>query len=167
MVLGMSLHTFTLLHVAISILQLLVGAVVVFELIAGRRSVLTVSNLVIAALTDITGFLFPFHAVTPGIVLGVISMLLVLLAAVALYAQHLRGGWRTTYALSAVILLYLDAFVAVVQSFQKIGPLHMEAPTGKEAPFAVAQAIVLLAFLAIGYLACSRFRRAGIVAVAG
>jgi hypothetical protein len=162
----MSLHTFTLLHVAISILQLAVGAVVVAELVAGRRSALTALNLVVAALTSLTGFLFPFHGVTPAIMLGVISTLLLVLAAAALYGQHLRGGWRTAYAISAVVLLYLDAFVAVVQSFEKIGPLHMQAPTGKEAPFAVAQGVLLLAFIAIGYLASSRFRRARIVAVA-
>lgn len=167
MVLGMSLHSFTLLHVIISILQLVVGAIVVAELIAGRRSALTALNLVITALTSITGFLFPFHGVTPGIVLGVISILLLAFAAVALYGQHLRGGWRTAYAISAVILLYLDAFVAVVQSFEKIGPLHMQAPTGKEAPFAVVQGVVLLGFIVIGYLASSRFRRAALVAVAG
>jgi len=167
MVLGMSLHSFTLLHVVISILQLGTGAIVVAELMAGRRSGLTGFNLVITALTSITGFLFPFHGVTPGIVLGVISMLLLVLAIVALYGRQLQGSWRTTYAVSAVLLLYLDAFVAVVQSFQKIGPLHMRAPTGKEAPFAVAQGALLLAFLGIGYLACRGFRRRRAVALAG
>jgi len=160
MVLGMSLHTFTVLHVIISIVELLAGIAVVLQLLAGQRSGLSGLFLLTAVLTSITGFLFPFHGMTPGIVLGIVSLPFLLLAALGLYSGHLRGAWRATYVLSVLILLYLDAFVAVVQSFEKIGPLHALAPTGKETPFAIAQGVVLLVFLFVGFLALKRFRPA-------
>jgi hypothetical protein len=160
MVLGLSLHAFTVLHVIISIVELFAGVVVVLQLLAGTRSALTGLFLVTAALTTLTGFLFPFHGMTPGLVLGYISLPFILLAAVALYSGRVRGAWRSIYVICTLIVFYLDAFVAVVQSFEKIGPLHVLAPTGKEAPFAIVQGFVLLLFLAVGYLALKRFRPA-------
>jgi hypothetical protein len=164
MVLGMSLHAFTVLHVVICIIELFAGVVVVLELLAGRRSRLTGLFLITAALTTLTGFLFPFHGMTPGIVLGFISLPFMLLAAVALYSGKVRGVWRPVYVLSTLILLYLDAFVGVVQSFMKIAALHALAPTGKEAPFVVVQGIVLLVFIVAGFLALKRFHPAIAVA---
>jgi hypothetical protein len=153
----MSLHAFTILHVVICIVELFAGAVVMWQMLAGRRSGLNGVFLATAALTTITGFLFPFHGMTPAIKLGFITLPFLLLAALAFYTGRLRGAWRVIYVLSVVILLYLDAFVAVVQSFLKIGPLHVLAPTGKEPPFAIAQGVVLLAFIVIGYFAVKRF----------
>ena len=92
--------------------------------------------------------------------LGFITLPFLLLAAVAWYTGRLRGAWRVIYVLSAVIVLYLDAFVAVAQSFMKIPALHALAPTGKEPPFAVVQGLVLLLFIVLGYLALKRFRPA-------
>jgi hypothetical protein len=154
----MSLHAFTILHVIICFVELAAGAVVVLRLMEGRQSRLTGLFLVSAALTAITGFLFPFHGVTPAIKVGVLSLLVTLLAALALYSFKLRGGWRRTYAISAVIVLYFDAFVAVVQAFEKIGSLHRLAPTGKEAPFAVVQGLLLVLFVIAGFVATKRFR---------
>ncbi len=154
----MSLHAFTVLHVIICIVELFAGAVVVLQMLAGRRSGLSGLFLATAALTTFTGFLFPFHGMTPAIVLGFITLPLLLLAAVAWYTGRLRGAWRVIYVLSVVILLYLDAFVAVVQSFMKIPALHALAPTGKEPPFAIVQGLVLLLFIVLGFLALKRFR---------
>jgi hypothetical protein len=164
MVLGMSLHAFTVLHVIICIVELLAGIVVALQLVAGSLSKLTGLFLITAALTTLTGFLFPYHGMTPGLLLGYISLPLMLLAAVALYSGKLRGAWRSIYVISALVVLYLDAFVAVVQSFMKFPALHALAPTGKEAPFVVVQGIVLLAFIAVGFLALKRFRPAIAVA---
>lgn len=158
MVLGMSLHAFTVLHVVICFVELAAGIVVVLRLVAGRQSGLTGLFLLSAALTAITGFMFPFHGVTPAIKLGVLSLIATALAALALYGLKLRGGWRPTYAICAVIILYFDAFVAVVQAFEKIGPLHVLAPTGKELPFAVTQGVVLVIFVIAAVLAVKRFR---------
>jgi hypothetical protein len=160
MVLGMSLHAFTILHVLICIVELFAGAVVVWQMLGGLRSGLNGVFLITAALTTITGFLFPFHGMTPAIMLGLISLPFLLLAGVSFYSFHLRGAWRVVYVISTVIVLYFDAFVAVVQSFLKIPALHALAPTGKEPPFAIAQGVVLVAFLIIGFMAVRRFRPA-------
>jgi hypothetical protein len=166
MVLGMSLHTFTILHVIISIVELLAGVIVVLQLLAGSRSRFTGLFLATGALTTLTGFLFPFHGMTPGIVLGFVSLPFLLLAALSFYGGHLHGIWRVAYVLSVLLVLYLDAFVAVAQSFDKIGPLHALAPTGKEAPFAVVQGLVLLIFIAIGLLVLKRFHPAVVASAA-
>lgn len=160
MVLGLSLPVFTLLHVIISVVELLAGAVVVLQMLAGRRSRLNGLFLTTAALTTITGFLFPFHGMTPGIILGFLSLPFLFLAATAFYVGRLRGAWRVTYILSALIVLYFDAFVAIAQSFMKIPALHALAPTGKEPPFAVAQGLLLLVFIVLGFRAIKRFRPA-------
>ncbi|HEY4009515.1 MAG TPA: hypothetical protein VGM11_05150, partial [Acidobacteriaceae bacterium] len=99
MVVGIPLHAFTILHVVISIIELIAGVVVGMELLAARRSALTGLFLATAALTTITSFLFPFHGMTPGIVLAIVSLPLLLLAAVGLYGAHLRGAWRTVYVI--------------------------------------------------------------------
>ena len=166
MVLGLSLHAFTVLHVIICIVELFAGAVVVLQMLAGRRSGLNGVFLATAALTTLTGFLFPYHGMTPAIKLGFITLPFLLLAAVAWYTGRLRGAWRVTYVLSVVILFYLDAFVAVVQSFMKIPAVHALAPTGKELPFAIIQGLVLLLFIVLGFLAVKRFRPTVLVSAA-
>ena len=158
MVLGMSLHVFTVVHTLITVVELVAGALVLLKLMQGELSGLTGLFLITAALTSLTGFLFPFHGITPGIKLGVITLLSTGVAAFALYSFNLLGGWRRTFVISVVITLYFDAFVAVVQSFEKIPALHALAPTGKELPFAIAQGVVLLIFLYMGFLSVKRFR---------
>lgn len=166
MVLGMSLHSFTILHVIITLVELLAGVVVVLKMVGGSPSRLNGLFLVTGALTTLTGFLFPYHGVTPGIILGFVSLPFLLLAAVAWYTGRLRGAWRVVYVLSALIVLYFDAFVAVAQSFMKIPALHSLAPTGKETPFAVVQGLLLLVFIVLGYLAVKRFRPAAVASAA-
>src|SRR3984957_3531111 len=128
MILGLSLHAFTVLHVIISIVELFAGAVIVLQMLSVERSGLNFPFLLMAVLTTITGFMFPYYGRTPGIVLGFITLPFLLLAAVAWYTGRLRGAWRVIYALSVVVLFYLDAFVAVVQSFMKIPAVHALAP---------------------------------------
>src|ERR1700751_2327389 len=166
MVLGMSLQAFTVLHVIISIVELFAGVGVVVQMLSGQRSRLNFLFLLTAVLTTITGFMFPYHGPTPAIPLGFIALPLLLLAAVAWYTGRLRGAWRVIYVLSMIILFYLDAFVAVVQSFMKIPALHALAPTGKEPPFAVVQGLLLLAFVVLGFLAVKRFRPAAVIQTA-
>ena len=158
MVLGLSLQAFTILHVIISIIELAAGAAVLIGLLTGSRSSLTAVFLVTAALTDITGFLFPFHGVTPGIILGVLSLVVIGVATLAFYSFHLQGAWRAVYAISAVMVLYFDAFVAVAQAFQKVPALHALAPTGKEPAFAAAQGLLLVVAIVAGFFCVRRFR---------
>jgi hypothetical protein len=153
------LKTFTQIHVVISLLAIASGFVILFGLIAGRRlDGWTAFFLATTIATSVTGFGFPIHGVTPGIVLGVISLVVLAIALYARYGRHLAGGWRLVYVITAVTALYLNVFVLIVQSFQKLAPLKALAPTQSEPPFAIVQGIALVAFIALGILAGKRFR---------
>lgn len=160
MMLGMSLATFTVVHVAISLVAIAAGFVVVFGLLAAKRlDGWTALFLATSALTSITGFMFPFEKITPGIVLGVILLAVLAVTVPARYSFHLAGAWRSIYAIGATLALYLNVFVLVVQSFEKAPALHALAPTGTEPPFVVTQLVVLIAFIVLGALAARRFRK--------
>src|SRR5215471_20223321 len=136
MVFGMSLHTYTSIHVLLSLIGIAAGVVVLAGLLAAKdRNTWTALFLISTALTSFTGFGFPFTKLTPGIVVGVLSGITLALAAVARYLRHLVGRWRSAYVISAILSLYFNVFVLVVQSFEKVPLLHALAPTGKEAPF--------------------------------
>jgi hypothetical protein len=119
----------------------------------------TAAFLVTTITTSITGFMFgskfgPPHAI------GVISLAVLVVALAALYGFNLEGRWRWIYVTSAVLALYLNMFIAVVQTFQKVPFFHALAPTQAEPPFAVAQGILLLGFISLGVLATRRFHPA-------
>ncbi|NGN42825.1 hypothetical protein G6N74_17280 [Mesorhizobium sp. CGMCC 1.15528] len=162
MLLGMSLSTFTLLHVIISLIGIVTGLVVLYGLLKSQRmDSWTSIFLLTTVLTSVTGFLFPFNGFTPAIAFGILSMILLIAAIAARYAYHLAGSWRWIYVVTAVISLYLNCFVLVVQSFLKVPALNALAPTGSEPPFAIVQGIVLLFFLITGFLAVRRFHPLG------
>jgi len=158
MVLGMSLETFTLLHVVLSLVGIATGLVMAFGMITSRAfGGWTAVFLVTTILTSATGFLFPFERVLPSHVFGVVSLALLAVALVARYGYRLAGAARWLYVVTAVIALYLNAFVGVVQTFLKIPFFHAMAPTQSELPFVVGQGITLIAFALLGYLAVRRF----------
>jgi hypothetical protein len=105
----------------------------------------------------VTGFLFPFHGFTPAIGVGILSMIVLIAAILALYVFRLAGAWRWVYVGGAVIALYFNVFVLIVQSFQKIAPLKALAPTQTEPPFLIAQVAALLFYIAVGIGAVRRF----------
>jgi len=149
MMLGLSLSAFTILHVAISLIAIVTGLVVMFGMLAPHKEgALTGTFLLFTILTSVTGFMFPFDGITPGILIGILSVILLAVACIALYAKHLAGAWRPIYVLTALISLYLNVFVLVIQSFSKIPPLQELAPGNPPAgpAIAVVQGIVLLFF---------------------
>ena len=157
----MSIATFTVVHVVISLIAIAAGAVACERMLEGRRlggwnSVF----LLCTVLTTVTGFLFPITVFTPALGVGIVSSVALAIALVALYVGRLAGAWRWIYVTAALFAFYLNVFVLVVQSFQKIGFLNRFAPTGSEPPFAVAQGIVLLGFILLGFLVLKRFRPA-------
>ena len=159
MILGMSLGTFTLIHVLISLVAIASGIVVVYGFLTNQRfERLTVVFLVMTGLTSLTGFLFPFTSATPAIKLGIISLGVLAIAVVTRYLLHLT--WRRTFVIAACMALYFNVFVFVVQSFEKVPSLRAIAPTQKEPPFAVAQGFVLLLFMVLTTFAVKRFRPA-------
>lgn len=159
MMLGMSLAAFTLLHVAISLIGIATGFVVLFGLIAGRRlDNWTVVFLATTVLTSVTGFGFPFVELLPSHIVGAISLVVLALAILARYQFGMAGAWRRVYTICASIALYFNVFVLVVQSFQKVPVLKGLAPTQSEAPFVIAQVIVLVALGIIGRRATVNFQ---------
>ena len=81
----------------------------------------------------------------------------VAIAILALYALRLAGAWRWIYVVSAVMALYLNVFVGVVQAFQKLPLLASLAPTQSEPPFLIAQSVVLVIFIGFGVVTVRSF----------
>jgi len=161
MILGLSTSAFTTLHVAISLAALVSGAFVLFGLVGGRDApAWTAVFLGSTILTSVTGFFFHATQLLPSHVLGILSLVVLAAAVAGLYLFHLAGAWRWIYVLGAVIAVYFNAFVAVVQAFQKIPALQPLAPTQSEPPFLVTQLVVLVLFIVLGVLAVRRFHPA-------
>jgi hypothetical protein len=167
MVLGMSLPTFTLVHVAISLIAIASGVIVMIGMLGIQRMPgLTAIFLLFTILTSATGFLFPVTQLLPSHVLGIISLALLALACIALYGQKLVGPWRWIYVVTALLSLYLNVFVLVTQAFLKTPALSEIAPgnppTGPV--FGAIQGVVLVVFAALIFAAWRRFRPQAAVA---
>ena len=159
MIAGLSIENFTILHVAISLIAIVSGLVVLFGMLGARRLPgWTALFLVTTILTSVTGFMFPINGLTPAIVVGLMSIVILAIALMALYVKHLSGAWRWIYVTTALAALYFNVFVLIVQSFQKVPALQKLAPTQSEPPFSVTQGVVLVAFLVLGTMAARRFR---------
>lgn len=153
----MLLNAFTLFHVVLSLIGIGASVVVIYGLINARMVPgWTKLFLATTAATSVTGFLFPFHGFTPGLALGVMSLIVLLIAGLALYRHRLLGAWRRTYAITAVIALYFNVFVLVVQLFRRVPVLIALAPTQSEPPFQITQLAVLLLFAGLGIRAATR-----------
>ena len=159
MILGMSIHAFTIVHVIISLVGIVAGVVVAVTMArGGSSSGWTALTLLALVLTSVTGFFFPNPTFTPAQGVGIISLVALAIAIIALYVLHLKGPWRWIYVVTAMIAIYLNCFVGVIQSFQKIDFLHALAPTQSSEPaFVVAQVILLAIFVVLGYGALKKF----------
>jgi len=158
MIWGMTTSTFTNLHVVISLIGIVTGLIVLYGLLNAKRlDGWTAIFLVTTVLTSATGFGFPFDHLLPSHKVGIISLILLAIAILARYALHLAGAWRWIYVVCATLALYLNVFVLVVQSFEKVPALKAMAPTQSEPPFKVAQGIVLVVFIVLGVFAVKKF----------
>jgi len=148
------MSTFTLIHVVISLIGIAAGLVVVYGFVVGQRlSAWNAVFLVMTILTSVTGFFFPFHGITPGIVVGVISLVVL---AVAVLAWNKK--WAKTYIVTATIAEFFNVLVLIVQSFLKIGALHALAPKGTEPITNVAKLVALVLFVVLAWVAIRRGR---------
>jgi hypothetical protein len=156
MIFGMT--TFTFVHVVLSLIGIGSGLIVLYGLlVSGKMPTWTAIFLASTVATSVTGFFFAFDHLLPSHVTGIISLVVLAVALVALYVRRLAGAWRWIYVASAVIALYLNVFVLVAQLFQKVASLKTLAPTQAEPPFVVAQGVVLVAFLVLGIAAARKF----------
>jgi hypothetical protein len=167
MILGMSIPTFTVLHVIISLIGIATGIVVVLAMVGGRKLAgWTGVFLWTTVLTSVTGFMFPFVKFSPPLAFGILSLVILTPTLIGLYLFHLAGSWRSIYVVGSVTALYLNSFVAVVQAFQKIPFLNPLAPTQSTEPaFVIAQGLLLALFVALGVSAKKRFHPAAPVPV--
>jgi hypothetical protein len=161
MMLGLSLPTFTIVHVIISLVGIVSGLIVLFGLLGSNRMPgWTALFLLTTILTSVTGFGFPFTVLLPSHMIGILSLVLLAIACIALYGMKLSGAWRWIYVVTAMIALYFNIFVLIIQSFLKIPALTVLAPGNPPSgpAFAVVQGLVLLFFVIAIIGAVRRFR---------
>ena len=155
----MLLSAFTLFHVAISLIGIASGFVVVYGLLVSKGfDGWTKLFLWTTVATSVTGFMFPVHKFLPSHGLAILSLIVLTIAFVARYRHHLTGGWRRTYVITAVLALYFNVFVLIVQLFEKVPALEALAPTQSEPPFQAAQLTALIIFAALAIRGAMKFR---------
>ena len=147
MISGMT--TFTFVHVLLSLIGIFSGFVVVLGLLKAERLDGWTALFLVSTVLSVTGFLLPAHRFMPSHGVGIISLIVLAIAIFARYARHLAGAWRRIYVITAVIALYLNFFVLIVQLFQKVPALKAVAPTQSEAPFKVTQLVALAGFIRV------------------
>lgn len=166
MILGMSTATFVQVHVVISLIAIVAGLIVMFGMLGSKSQPgLTAIFLLFTILTNATGFPIPpllTEKLLPSHIIGILSLVLLAIACLALYVMKPAGPWRWIYVLTALISLYLNTFVLVIQSFLKIPALSALAPGAPPSGpvFAVVQGIVLVFFVVMIIGAVRRFRPA-------
>jgi hypothetical protein len=160
MILGLTIPQFTALHVAISLIAIAAGLIALPAFARGRILPRTTGIFLwTTLLTSLTGFLFPIVAFTPALGFGILSTLILVATFWAWYGRKLVGSAATVYVVTATLALYLNLFVLVVQSFLKVPALNALAPNGTEPPFAIAQGVLLIAMLGLGYVMFKAARR--------
>src|ERR1700758_2071702 len=159
MILGMSADTFTQVHVILSLVGIASGLIVLFGMLGAKKlDGLAALFLATTVLTSVTGFFFPVSGFMPSHAIGILSLVFLAAAILAFYVYHLAGSWGWIYAVGAVVALYLNVFVGIVQAFQKVSFLNPLAPTQSEPPFLAVQLAVLAIFIVLGVLAAIKFR---------
>jgi hypothetical protein len=153
------LQGFTLLHIVISLVAIGAGLVVVGGFLANTR--LGIANMLFlttTVVTSATGLLFPFARFLPSHLVSVLSLIVLAVAIYAYNAKRSDPSWRRIYVVSAIIALYLNVFVLIVQTFAKNPALAAIAPNQSELPFVATQVLTLLGFLALGRVSLRRFQ---------
>jgi hypothetical protein len=149
MILGMT--PLTLVHVIISLVGIIAGFVVIDGFLKAKRlDGWNALFLIMTIATSVTGFFFPRNVVTPGQIVGGISLVVLVVAVLARYPLHFSGIGRWLYVVTALLAQYFNFAVLIIQSFQKIGPLKALAPTQSEPPFLIAQGAALVLFVLLG-----------------
>ncbi len=161
---SLSLDVLTLTHVLITVAAIVTGFVVLGHMRTSRLcNSWTGTFLATSVLTSVTGFVF-FHppGFTPAQGVGIIALLVLAPTLYALYLKHLAGVWRPVYVIGAVISLWFNVFVLVIQLFQKVPVLQPLAGNPPSGPvFGAVQGIVLIAFVIAGWRGVKNFHPIG------
>jgi hypothetical protein len=153
------LHTFTVIHTALSLVAMAVGVLLMIAFQKGNSPAgWTLFYFVTSIATSATGFGFPTGRILPSHVVGALSLLVLAIALYARLPAHMAGKWRTIYPLATGASIFLLFFVAVAQAFAKIPELRVYAPTQTEPPFAIAEAVMFAIFAFFTWRAARAFR---------
>jgi hypothetical protein len=166
MIVGLSIANFTILHVAITLIAIVSGFIVMFALLSSKRPAdLSAIFWLCTVATTVTGFMFPLNGITPAVATGVVATVFFVVGLYALYVKKVMGSWRWIYVVTMMVSLYLNIFVLITQSFQKLKFLNPAAPMvgppfaePTMTQFAIAQGVTIVFFLVIGFLAVRKFR---------
>jgi hypothetical protein len=157
----MRMSLLTIIHVALSLIGIAAGFLVIFQMIGGKKlGGLNAVFLVTTILTSVTGYFFPNTKITPGMVIGAISLVVLAIALFALYSKKLAGGWRTVYVVTAVMAQFFNVLVLIVQSFMKIPALRAMAPTPDASIIKICQLVALVLLVILGVIAGKKFKTA-------
>src|SRR5437763_15488035 len=111
MILGMSLATFTMVHVVISLIAIVAGLVVMFGMLGSRSQPgLTAIFRLFTILTSATGSMIPpllSEKLLPSHMIGILSLVLLAIACIALYIMKVSRSWRSICVLTGLISHYL------------------------------------------------------------
>ncbi|HEY4142573.1 MAG TPA: hypothetical protein VGM57_14225 [Pseudolabrys sp.] len=166
MIAGLSIENFTILHVVITLVAIVSGFVVMFSLLSSQRPAgLTAIFWLFTTATTVTGFMFPLSGITPAVATGVVATVFFLAGLIAIYIGKLAGAWRWIYVVTMMVSLYLNVFVLITQSFQKLKLLNPAAPVvgppfaePAMTHFAIAQVVTIVFFVIFGFFAVRKFR---------
>jgi hypothetical protein len=154
----MGMPPLTLVHVIISLIAIATGFIVLLGMLGAKRmDGMNAIFLIFTILTSVTGFaFFPFEKVTPGFILGILSLVSLAIAVYARYLAKMAGGWRTAYVVTAMLAQWFNVFVLFAQIFQK-------APAAKALPapaFLVTEVVVMVLFIVLIVMAVKKYRAA-------
>ncbi len=142
----MSLSTFTVVHVVLSLVGIASGVLILLRPSASPKACgLTTLFLVTTLAASVTGLLYllSFPRFGTGHGIAIASLMLFVPTLLALYRHRLAGRWRAIYVAGAATLLYLNAFIAVMQAFGKVGYLRSLPATTLGSPLLLAHLLVL------------------------
>src|SRR3989475_4439718 len=112
MILGMTLSTFTLVHVVISLTGIGSGLLVMYGLLIGKRlDGATATFLASTVATSVTGFGFPFDHLLPSHKVGILSLLVLAATIIVRAVFYLVAAGRGFYAVSPVGAPAIHCFV--------------------------------------------------------
>jgi hypothetical protein len=163
-ILGMSVPTFTTLHVVLSLIGIASGVVVLLRPTSSTKaSSLNTLFLVTTIAASVTGFFFMLIVLRfrLGHTLGVVSLVALAPTVFALYRHRLAGPWRAIFVAGATVALYLNAFIAVRQAFGKIGFLRTLPQAEVASPLLLAHLLVLAICVWLGIHAYARLQPGG------
>jgi hypothetical protein len=153
-ILGLSIPTFTMLHVVVSLVGIASGVLVLLRPSASTKaSSLNTLFLATTIAASVTGLMYMFVVLRfrLGHQLSVVSLAVLAPAVLALYRYRLTGAWRAVFVAGSTIALYLNGFIAVRQAFAKIDFLRMLPPTEFASPILLAHLLVLSICLWLGF----------------